>query len=459
MRATVNNPSSDSGGLTYVWDGPSNVGTRFLGAIQKGAQIDVVPQPDGWAHVTATLAGLPLQDGNLKQVVPHINQRNLVFEHPSPGFAISPASVPAGQPFTLRWSIREIQGVWITHPDGKTYGTTGQGIDGSAHSETLTLASAGTYTYTLAVKYADGARVSYPQTVTVTPITNPSPTTAPLIGINAYGDMRVAVETAINLGCRVFCVTHNEDAAIRYKIARPDLWFVMRPFLYNGRMPLQPDEIPNRLKIDETRGLNMIYVALNENDQIGCDETALRTRAAFDVALAQQIKATNPQAIYAAGSFSMGTPDYTKQSVCDVIREVYAPHYNSGLIWWDNHLYSPTMQHIYDDAGLQWYERRWEFLFTKCGFNPNSSSRIIATETGVDEGGVGGFPQHNATSEQVVAWCQRFVEISARPVVVNGVSYPSPFLFGTLFAAGNSPSWRGYEVSGYYPALDGTLWA
>jgi hypothetical protein len=169
----------------------------------------------------------------------------------------------------------------------------------------------------------------------------------------------------------------------------------------------------------------------------------------------------------------MGTPDFTSKSVCSAIQKYYAPYYNAGLFWMDHHLYSPNMEHIYrTDTQTQmwngaaqtieedeWFETRWRFLFQRCGFDPNSTSRIICSETGVDEGSVGGFVAHHASNQAVLSWCQRFLDIQAAPVKVGNTAYPSPFVGGAIFQVGDPVRWAGYDMSRFESTLDTELWA
>ncbi|HEY3289653.1 MAG TPA: hypothetical protein VGK87_05955, partial [Anaerolineae bacterium] len=224
-------------------------------------------------------------------------------------------------------------------------------------------------------------------------------------------------------------------------------------------------------QLEGAKDSRLIYTGINENEQIGADPDSIRRRAAFDIEMANRIKAISG-ATYAAGTFSMGAPDFTNPDVCAAIQQYYAPAYNSGLIWWDEHLYSPNMQHIYrNDVQVQswngqkqviteyeWYEARWHFLFTRCGFDPKSPSRVICSETGVDEGGVGGFPAHHATDKDVLMWCKRFMQISALPLTINGTQYPTPFVGGAIFAVGDPVGWAGYDVSSYEQAMGPDIW-
>jgi hypothetical protein len=197
----------------------------------------------------------------------------------------------------------------------------------------------------------------------------------------------------------------------------------------------------------------LVYTGLNEADTLGQDGNDLRRRAAFDIGMAQAIKQISG-ATYAIGSFSVGTPDFTSQDTCNIMRTLYAPLYNNGLLKVDMHLYSPNMGHIYDDSALIWYERRWEFLFTSCGFDPTVRG-IYCSETGVDEGGLGGFAGHGTSQADFAKWCQRFIAIQKRALVVGGTSYTSPFVGGAIFQlGGNGDSrWNAYEISGYVETL------
>ena len=73
---------------------------------------------------------------------------------------------------------------------------------------------------------------------------------------------------------------------------------------------------------------------------------------------------------------------------------------------------------------------------------------------GLDEGGIGGFPAHGFDPARVRDYCRKFLTYQAKPLVVNGVSYPSPFLAGAIFQCDpDDQQWQGYRVSSYYPLL------
>lgn len=157
--------------------------------------------------------------------------------------------------------------------------------------------------------------------------------------------------------------------------------------------------------------------------------------------------------IYAGFGLAMGTPDYTRPSICDAWKRFVAPLYNSGLMAINYHLYSPVWQHVFQPTEWIWYERRWEWMYTHCGFDPSPQLLgVYCDETGVDEGGVGGFPAHGISSENIAAWCRKFIELSSAPMVIDGVSYPSPVRGAAIFQAGDSNTgqggWGGYNVEG-----------
>ncbi len=198
---------------------------------------------------------------------------------------------------------------------------------------------------------------------------------------------------------------------------------------------------------------NLVYTGLNENDQVSDKGQGLTERAQFDVAVAQRIKEKSG-ATYAAGTFSVGCPDFTDPDVCKVIREIYAPAYNSGLLAFDMHLYSPNPQNIDKPSEWKWFERRWEFLFTRCGFDPKIRA-IYCSECGLDEMGVGGFPAHNTSAQAFRDWCAKYIALQEGPLVVDGVKYASPIMGGAIFQLGGNgdPRWEGYNVQGHLPTL------
>ncbi len=272
-------------------------------------------------------------------------------------------------------------------------------------------------------------------------------------GVNAKTNFHLTRQ-AFQDGCRYAMII--DDFAFASDLARdyPDATVMARRYLPNGRALTSVQQ-----GLDALEGANdgqLVYTLFNEGDS----ERSIKETAKLEIDLARAIKA-HSGARFAAGTHAMGNPDFTNPSVCAEIRAAYADAYNAGVIGFDMHLYSPNMLHIWQDDGLIWYERRWEFLFTKCGFNPRVRA-IYCGETGVDQGGVGGFPDHGATGADVSRWVLRNAEVQQRPVVVDGIAYPSPAIGCALFQLGDRSTepggWAGYNVEGYLPELR-RIWA
>jgi len=287
------------------------------------------------------------------------------------------------------------------------------------------------------------------------------------VGLSVIYNTEAAIRAG-NLGCRFFSIVGHPSLGSQVKDTFPDAIVMVRPYLDVHALP---DFNYILTQLEGAKDPRLIYTGVNEYEQIGGDPDSIRKRAQFDIEMANRIKAISG-ATYAGGTFSMGTPDFTKPEVCAAIQQYYAPAFNAGVLWWDHHLYSPNTQHIYrDDVQVQtwngqrqviveheWYETRWHFLYTRCGFDPKSASRIVSSETGVDEGGVGGFPAHHATDQDVLMWCKRFMQISTLPLTVGGTQYPSPFVGGAIFQVGDPVKWGGYDMTAYEQAMGPDVW-
>lgn len=268
----------------------------------------------------------------------------------------------------------------------------------------------------------------------------------PRLGLHTLGNGGLAREEADN-GCKFFCMMDSFSDASQLVAKHPDAIVMARRYV--GTKIPSTDDMIGQLEGASNRAL--VYIGLNEADPAGAESSNIPARAGFDKALATRIKQVSG-ATYVGGTFSMGTPDFTSNDVCLLMKEHYAPLYNNGLMAFDMHNYSPKIEHIDRDDDLIWYERRYEFLFTHCGFDPRIRA-IYSSETGVDEGGVGGIPAHNYTSAQFEHWCNRWIEIHSRPIIVNGVSYPSPYVGGAIFQYGSYSGWWGYDVKNYMNVL------
>ncbi|BCX04347.1 MAG: hypothetical protein KatS3mg053_2285 [Candidatus Roseilinea sp.] len=273
------------------------------------------------------------------------------------------------------------------------------------------------------------------------------PRTTFKLGIHAMTNSEVAFEEA-RRGCKFFLCMNNFAGASQLKRAHPDAVVMVRRFFEHGVVP-SVEQIINGL--EGATDKNLIYIGLNEADQLGQDGNDLRRRAQLDLEVARRIK-QGSGATYAAGTFSMGCPDFTNPETCQIIRELYAPAYNSGLIAFDMHLYSPNPQHIDQPNEWKWFERRWEFLFTRCGFDPKVRA-IYCSECGLDQGGVGGFKAHAYSQEKFRDWCDKYIRLQSAPLVVDGKSYPSPIIGGAIFQVSDRDRWDGYEISNYLPTL------
>jgi hypothetical protein len=289
---------------------------------------------------------------------------------------------------------------------------------------------------------------------TPTPTPEPVPTETPLgdfkLGINVLMNTSYARAEA-ERGGEYFLVMDDFGGAEALKRAHPNAIVQVRRY-FPQNFFLSADQVLQGLEGAQHGAL--VYTGFNEADQGGQDGDELRTRARIDIAVARKIKERNPGAIYAAGTFSMGTPDFTNPETCKIIREEYAPHYNSGLIALDMHLYSPNPEHINKSAEWQWFPRRWEFLFTRCGFDPKVRA-IYCSETGLDQGGIGGFPAHGFTQERFRDWAWKYIALQSLPLVVNGKSYQSPIRGGAIFQLGGNGDnrWLGYNIAAFLPTL------
>ena len=267
-------------------------------------------------------------------------------------------------------------------------------------------------------------------------------------GVNAKTNFYLARQAFAD-GCRYGMII--DDFGLAGDLARdyPGATVMARRWFEHGENVTNVQQALDALEGATHPGV--VYTLWNEGDS----GRSIAAQAKLEIDLARKIKQTSG-ARFAAGTHAMGNPDFTRPEVCAEIRDAYAAAYNAGEIAFDMHLYSPDMMHIWQDNGLIWYERRWEFLFTKCGFDPRVRA-IYCGETGVDQGGVGGFPAHGASGADVARWVRRNAEVQQRPLIVNGVSYPSPIVGCALFQLGDRNTgpggWAGYNVEYALPEL------
>lgn len=312
----------------------------------------------------------------------------------------------------------------------------------------------------LAPVAVSGVTLAHPHAFAIsdylTPVATPPPPPAATgfrTGVNAKTNFHLTRQ-AFQDGCRYALII--DDFGLAGDLARdyPGATVMARRWFEHGENVTTVQQALDALEGATHPGV--VYTLWNEGDA----GRPLAAQAKLEIDLAREIKRRSG-ARFAAGTFAMGTVDFTNPAICAEVRDAYAAAYNAGEIAFDMHLYSPDMMHIWQDDGLIWYERRWEFLFTKCGFDPRVRA-IFCGETGVDQGGVGGFPAHGASGADVARWVRRNAEVQRRPIIVNGVSYPSPAIGGALFQLGDSNSgaggWAGYNIEYALPELR-VIWA
>ena len=250
------------------------------------------------------------------------------------------------------------------------------------------------------------------------------------LGTNVITGSGDVARRALAAGCNALSIIDGFQLAA--DLANDQSITVMARRYVRSMPPADPDLI-----FEGAWSPHVVYLTpLNECDVIcyGSPEEIAR-RAGYDREMWRKMKARGRK--YAGGGFSVGTPDYTRPDICDAMRTHYAPLYADGMAI-NYHLYSPTPTHAMDE----WYEGRYRFLFTHCGFDPNPNlAGIYCDETGLDEGGVGGFPAHGMSASQIGAWCKRFLEYSR-----DGAIFAGLLRAAVIFQSGNVTDWRGYNV-------------
>ncbi len=297
---------------------------------------------------------------------------------------------------------------------------------------------------------------------TVKPAPVPSPT-KPLLGVHIKGAHHLGVPLAAD-GCPMVLVMGGHTFAHQLAIGNPKMKVIYRAYIGSAR--LSADQMLTAMEVNKDDPGNLLYVGYNESDSIGTSIGELETRSHMDIELAHKIKEKGSRATYLAGSFGHGNPPLLEtQAVQDAMRKFYAPSYNAGLFGFDMHNYTRGKrrlahppergQHADWIVDPIWFERRWEFFFTKCGFDPTVRA-CYSTETGV-EAGAGGFQWAGYSVQEFKEWCSDYQAIQSKPLVVDGQSYPSPFVGSVIFQAGdhnfNNGGWGGYDIEALLPAL------
>ncbi len=271
------------------------------------------------------------------------------------------------------------------------------------------------------------------------PVIDPPPvvtTGKTRLGVNVITGNGDVARRAIAAGMNALSIINNFQLAS--DLANDQALTVMARRYVSSMPPPDPDVV-----FEGAGSPHVVYLTpLNECDVIcyGSPDEIAR-RAAWDRDMWRKMKARGRR--YAGGGFSVGTPDYTKPEICEAMKTHYAPLYAEGM-GMNYHLYSPAPNHAMDI----WYELRWRFLFERCGFDPNPNlAGIFCDETGLDQGGVGGFPAHGQSASDIGAWCRRFLDAS------QGNGYGNMLRAAVIFQAGNVTDWAGYNVDYAFPEI------
>ena len=284
------------------------------------------------------------------------------------------------------------------------------------------------------------------------PKSQPPAVTTPALGGNMIGNAR-DLEQAYGYGLRCFTALSQQQALIDFKRRHPDAICMHREYIADWKLTGQ--QVADRIG----GGPNgLIYLCYNEEDEFGVgDEAALTARVNYELDFARAMRAKG--AACAVGTWSVGCPDITKDWVCNQLKRLAVVYNADPGVYVDMHLYSPNRQHIYGDSDLQWYESRWRYLFTKCGFDPKAGAKVVCSETGLDEGGIGGFMAHGENVDDFAMWCNRWQQIQGQPIVTVDGAFPSPFLGASIFGCTNGMDshWAGYDVYGYLAGAQGKV--
>lgn len=303
----------------------------------------------------------------------------------------------------------------------------------------------------------------------VTPPPTPTPTKgatpAHLLGVHALHLDDVA-KSALARGAKSVTLMSGLGS---YQIAQanPDAMVFYR---WYTNAPLTADDWVRGIGLDPNGAVNTgdrrFILGMNEYDVpgFGGSPNEIRARAAWDKRRIEILRRIVPNAKVVIGGFPHGNPDITNQAVCDAMREAYAPLYNNQdpanpTIFFNLHNYTKTI--LREDTGPkadpknwyapEWFETRYIWLFTKCGFNPNVRA-IVSDETG-GELGAGGFNWARYTDSQFAFWQSYYLNLMAAPMEVAGKSYPCPMVASTHFQGADSVEGASGHWGGYYLTL------
>lgn len=211
--------------------------------------------------------------------------------------------------------------------------------------------------------------------------------------------------------------------------------------------------------IDALEGANnpkLYYTLENEGDGgFGSDPKAIHQRFELSCKFAQ---ATKMKVL--GGGFSTGVPDITRMDIRIALMNTYGMDYSLPankriLAGFHCHAYSPNLNNIFTGDNHKWYETRSGFYFTDCGFDVNSDAQFWLTETGLDEGNIGGFSAHKCSADFVIRWTQKFQSLvnSVWASPITGLTIPNIPISNACFFVTGRYGWEGYQMDSYIEAM------
>lgn len=264
---------------------------------------------------------------------------------------------------------------------------------------------------------------------------------------------------AADHGCDVVKVFEDATGAIQLAQKYPKKLVIHRKYFVHAP---SPEELVAQHGIDPNvpnqNHIRILIEAMNESDSPGfaTGPDDIRRQFAYESRMVELIERAAPNSRVLGFNKSHGTPNFLDPEVVKAIKETYAPLYNQGRIWIGLHNYwkagdkDPKDFKFYDPI---WFERRADWLFTHCGFDPKIR-HILPSEAG-GESWQGGMAHVGFSESEYDAWADYYMDVMDRPIVVNGVSYPSPYRGSTQFQyrGAQHNRWVGYEITQYMNTL------
>lgn len=303
-----------------------------------------------------------------------------------------------------------------------------------------------------------GTKLAAPKTLTVAfqPRPHPFQVGFHLLSEARHGDgyLKPAGVYPDALGCQSYVVYGGVRGAVELA-QRTDKFVIYRPSTpERGYMP-DVNRVIDECRLAIERGI-AVTTGINECDQMGggCGATATKIieRARWEKDFIAKARAINPNVVIVAGEWSYGTPDFTNEDVCRAIKAEYKPLHDSGIKI-GIHSYSPDPAHIDKPDELKWFERRFEWFFTRCGFDP-AKRGIYIVEAGIDQGGTGGAKALGMSPAEYGAFLVKYFDAISKPIVVNGIQHTTPVEQVILFQYGcglagcsenKEGNWFGYQ--------------